>query len=128
VVPADWYLKRGIGKLRLPKAQRWLDLRVLEIREALRPQLAALLVELGMCDLDVSGVRGPSRVLTQAITRLAYEQDYQGVVYRSRFDDSLDCWAIFEGATFETVPPVELISRDDVDLRATADLFDLDIL
>ena len=59
--------------------------------------LADVLLRLGMADFDVNGARGPSRDLTQRITRWAYEHGFAGVAYRSRFADDLDCWAIFEG-------------------------------
>ena len=101
VVPGDWARKRCVRAFRLLPRQRWLDLRAFETREALRVELAPKLVELGLEDLDVSGVRGPSRELTQALARLAYERGFSGLAYRSRFDDSLDCWAVFEGAATE---------------------------
>lgn len=123
-VPPDWYRKRAVGTLVIHSTQgRWLDLRQLETREALRTELAQKLVELGLEDLDVSDVRSRNRELTQAIARWAYEQGYQGIVYKSRFDDSLDCWAIFEGALVGAAAPPEPISRDDPDLRVAAQAF-----
>jgi hypothetical protein len=123
--PDDWHLKRCLGRFHLLPGQRWLDLRAFETREALRAQFADAVIRLGLPDLDVSGVRGPSRALTQAIARWAYEQGYQGIAYSSRFDDAFDCWAVFEGAAFQPAGPPEPIARDDPDLRATAELFGL---
>ena len=117
--------QRCIGRLRLAPRQRWLDLRRPETAEALRAEFAPLLEHLGLPDLDVSGMRGPGRVLTQAIARWANEDGYQGLAYRSRFRDDLDCWALFEGAAFERVGPPEPIAPDDPDLRAAAALFGL---
>jgi len=54
-------------------------LRAFETVGALRSEFARLLVELNLDDLDVSGVRGPSRGLTQAIARWAPEQGYRGI-------------------------------------------------
>jgi hypothetical protein len=127
VVPADWYQKRAVARLRLKTRQRWLDLRAAETREALRSELAATLLDLGLADLDLSGVLGPQRRLTQAIARWAYEHGYIGIAYLSRFDDALSLWAIFEGAVFEPVGVPEPIVPDDPDLVATAHLFGLAI-
>ncbi len=125
VVPPDWARKRCGRAFRLRPGQRWLDLRAFETREALRGLLAGELVRLGLDDLDVSGVRGPRRELTQAIARLAYEHGFAGLAYRSRFDDSLDCWAIFEGAEFEPIGVAEPLTPADPDLVEAATLFGL---
>src|SRR5207302_7574825 len=126
-VPADWYHTRAVGQLRLTPRRRWLDLRSFETREALRHELAQTLLDLGLEDLDLSGVMGPKRQLTQAIARWAYERDYRGLAYSSRFNATLTCWAIFEGAAFEPVGSSEPILPNDVDLVATAKLFRLNV-
>ncbi|MBI4236576.1 MAG: RES family NAD+ phosphorylase [Chloroflexi bacterium] len=127
VVPTDWYQKRAVARMRLGRGQRWLDLRAIETREALRGELATTLLELGLADLDLSGVLGPRRRLTQAIARWAYENGYAGLAYRSRFDDALSLWALFDGAAFEPVGVPEPIMPDDPDLIAAAHLFGLSI-
>ena len=53
------------------------------------------MLDLGLTDLDLSGVLGPQRRLTQALARWAYEHGYAGIAYPSRFDDALSLWAIF---------------------------------
>ena len=63
------------------------------------------LLALGLADLDLSGVVGPKRQLTEAIARWAYGHGHASLVYSSRFDAALPCWAIFEGAVFEPVGP-----------------------
>lgn len=123
-VPADWYRARAMGRLRLATRQRWLDLRRLETRELLRGELAHVLLDLELADLDLSGVVGPRRQLTQAIARWAHEHGYAGLVYSSRFD-ALTCWAVFEGAAFHPVGPPEPILSDDPDLVSTAQSFGL---
>jgi len=125
VVPADWYQKRAVAGFRLGPGQRWLDLRATESRETLRRELAAALLDLGLADLELSGVLGPRRHLTQAIARWAFENGYAGIVYPSRFDDALSLWAIFEGAALEPVGMPEPIVPDDPDLVAAARLFGL---
>ncbi|MGI8916094.1 MAG: RES family NAD+ phosphorylase [Chloroflexota bacterium] len=124
-VAASRRRQRCIGRLRPLPGQRWLDLRQPATAESLRAEFAPLLGRLGLPDLDVSGLRGGSRPLTQAIARWAYEQGYQGLAYRSRFRDDLDCWALFEGAAFERSGPPQPIAADDPDLRAAAALFGL---
>jgi hypothetical protein len=126
-IPAEWYHMRAVGRLRLVTRQRWLDLRSLETREALRHELAQTLLDLGFEDLDLSGVVGPKRQLTQAIARWAHEHDYHGLAYSSRFSADRTCWAIFEGAAFEPIEPSERILRNDPDLLATAKLFRLNV-
>ena len=126
-VPADWYRARAIGRLRLVTRQHWLDLRSFETREALRRELAQTLLDLGLEDLDLSGVVGPKRQLTQAIAGWAHEHGHAGLVYSSRFDAALTCWAVFEGAAFEPVGLPEVILSDDPDLVSVARSFGLTV-
>ncbi len=125
VVPSDWWVRRCVGRFYLRDGQRWLDLREFGTREALRGELANTLVHLGLPDLDVSTVRSLNRNLTRVIARWAYDHGYNGVAYTSRFDDDLDCWAIFEGAAFRRAGPPEVILPDDPDFRETLHLFNL---
>jgi hypothetical protein len=124
-IPADWYARRAVVRLRLAPGQRWLDLRAPATREALRRELAGELLRLGLADLDVGGVVGPARALTQAVAGWAHGQGYAGLAYASRIDQALTCWAVFEGARFEAVGSPEPIASDDPDLRAVARLFGL---
>jgi RES domain len=126
-VPVEWYHTRAVGRLRLATRQRWLDLRSFETREVLRHELAQTLLDLGFEDLDLSGVVGPKRQLTQTLARWGYEQGYAGLVYSSRFDAALTCWAIFEGAAFEPVGMSEPILPDDPDLVSVARSFGLNV-
>jgi hypothetical protein len=126
-VPAEWYRKRGIGRFRVQLAQPLLDLRSLETREVLRAELAAAIERAGLADLDVSGVCGPRRDLTQEIARWAYEHGYEGLLYSSRLDSTLACVAVFEGAVIEPVGVAEPIDPLDPDLRAVAGTFHLAI-
>ena len=123
VVPVGWRDVRSIGRLRLAPDQRWLDLRVVETREALRMVFAASVLAIGLGDLDGATVRGPQRQLTQAIAGWAYDQGYHGLVYTSRFDDRWTCWAVFEGATVLPIGSPRPIRREDTDLTFTAALF-----
>jgi hypothetical protein len=127
IVPVDWYTRRVVGRLRVEPGQRWLDLRAPETLQTLRTELATVLVALGLPDLDVSAARGPSRALTRQVARWAFERDLQGIAYRSRFADDVDCWAIFEGARLTVVGSPEPIAWDDFDMAAAAKLFSLTI-
>ncbi|HEY8746007.1 MAG TPA: RES family NAD+ phosphorylase [Chloroflexota bacterium] len=126
-LPFGWRAVRRIGRFRLPPGQRWLDLRVVQTREALRQVFASSVLAIGLSDLEGATVRGPQRQLTQAIAGWAFDQGYHGLVYTSRFDDRWTCWAVFEAAT--TVPNGQPrpIRRGDTDLAWTAALFHLDI-
>jgi hypothetical protein len=113
VVPTRWLEQHLIAALRLPSGQRWLDLRKLRTREALRPEFAAQLLALGLPDLDASAVSGSHRELTQAISRWAHERGYKGMVFASRLEPGYSNWAIFEGAAFEPVGAARPLSRRD---------------
>jgi len=119
-IPADWRSARRIARLELFSGHRWLDLRAPETCEVLRTELAGVLLRLGMTDFDVSGARGPSRELTQRIARWAFDWGFAGIAYRSRFDDRLDCWAIFDGGYFAPVGSPTPIRRDNPELRTAA--------
>jgi hypothetical protein len=123
----EWYEERVVGQLRLVAGQRWLDLRWPQTHQELRRELAPTLLVLGINELDFAAVLGPERPLTQAIARWAYERGYAGIVYASRLDARLACWAIFEGASFEQVGDPVPITPDDPDLRAVARLYGLRI-
>ena len=100
-MPDDWHLKRMLGSFRVVPNQRWLDIRSLDDREHLQRELARSLVELGRDDFDMSDALGRNRDLTRAISRWAFEQGYQGIVYSRRLEAAFDCWALFEGGEFE---------------------------
>lgn len=126
IIPADWRFTRVIGHLIVDSGQRWPDLRAMETREALREQLATTLVALGYRDFDAGIALLQDRQLTQAIAQWAYDQGYQGIVYPSRFDTSLTCWAVFENARFTAIGETA-IARDDPDFVEAAGRFDLTI-
>jgi hypothetical protein len=113
-IPAGWHRERLIGRLVPAAGQRWLDLRSHETILALRAELAATLLALGLDDFDLSVAIGANRRFTQAIARWAYERDFQGIVYASRHGADLDCWALFEGCSYEAmeIAPVDLHDPD----------------
>ena len=124
VIPDDWHLKRMIAAFRVVPGQRWLDLRLLTVREHLRHEMARTFVDLGRDDFDLGDALSRNRALTQAIARWAYENGFEGIIYKSRLDAAFDCWALFEGALYEPVSAMS-IAHDDEDLIAVATLFGL---
>lgn len=129
-LPPAWWRKRAFCRLRLEEEVRWLDLRSLDTREALRPVFASLLAHLQLTEFDLSAIYGPHRVLTQGIARWAYEWGYAGLRYGSRYDEALNCWTLFERlgvATFRREGDIEPIAPDDPDLLSVATLFGLTV-
>ncbi|MBI3972538.1 MAG: RES domain-containing protein [Chloroflexi bacterium] len=128
IVTLDWRQRHAMQTLHLAPDQRWLDVREMETVQLLRGVFAKMLAELGLPDLDNSIIRSVNRRLTQAIGRWAYERGYAGVAYRSRYNDSCDAWALFEGrAQFAPVGSPEPVRHDDPDLVAAARLLRLSI-
>lgn len=125
VVPPHWYQWQVVARLRVTPGQRWLDLRAPATREALRGELASTLLTLGLSDLDLGHVLGPTQALTQAIAHWAHLHGYAGLAYTSRLDARLTLWALFEGAAFESMGEPDPITPDDPDLAATARLYGL---
>jgi hypothetical protein len=123
-IPLNWLRKRAIAQFRLGRG-RWLDLRVVETFQALRPVLARQAAAVAVIDIDLGSVAGPRRDFTQAIARWAYEQGYHGIAYKSRLDHRFDCWAVFDTATIEPVGDPEPLRPDDPDLGRVAALFRL---
>jgi hypothetical protein len=123
-IPGDWNLKRMIGSLALSPGQRWLELRRVEAVQALRRELAETFAALGREDFDMSDALSRDRPLTQAVAQWAYDQGYNGIAYRSRFDVTQSCWAIFDGAHFAPLN-VSTIAMDDPDFLKAAANFGL---
>jgi hypothetical protein len=123
-VSAGFLRARGTATFRL-RAGRWLDVRQLETLEALRASFGARLHEFGLADVDLGGICGPRRDLTQAVAGWAFERGYQGIVYASRLGASFECWALFDTARIDPVGPVVPLALDDPDLQAVARVFAL---
>lgn len=120
-IPRDWLASRRWRRLHPEPEQRWLTLTQVEARQLLREELAPLLVELGVPDLDAATVAGPDRRLTQAVSRLAYEWGMRGIAYPSRLDPARTCWALFETAAFRGLGEAEPLLPGDPDLLEVAD-------
>lgn len=114
----EWLDGYRLTRLRLSRGQRVLDLRRLDVRERLRPQLAQLVTSLQLPDFDASIILNNRRELTQAISRWAYDTGTVAIAYHSRLDDTLTNWAVFDIAGIEWVGEPLAISPEDRDLQA----------
>jgi hypothetical protein len=95
-VPAAWWSNRLVGTFTLSGGP-WLDLRALTTFQVLRDAFAVLATSLGLVDVDLSAatgriaIAGRERRFTQAVSRWAFEHDYQGIVYASRLHHRFTC-------------------------------------
>lgn len=94
-IPSEWCAHRALGMASADGEYaeicggEWITL--------LRRRLASECLRLGIPDLDASVLQsGLSRRMTQLVSRVAYEQGYSGVYYRSRYSHDLENWALFE--------------------------------
>ncbi len=117
VVPSDWLETRRIGSFTVADGQRWLDLRSLATRRLLREELAGRWLAFDLDDFDLGDLLTRRRDISQTIAGWAFDRGYQGIVYPSRFDARLSCWAIFSGAEITPLAN-EVIAADDPDLLA----------
>ncbi|MGH9278686.1 MAG: RES domain-containing protein [Acidimicrobiales bacterium] len=102
---ADWHRwceSRAAIQVPMPAVARFLDIEAIETRRCIRDALGATLAALGVKDLDVAAVRGPSREVTQAISSWVHAQWgpegwlYAGIAYQSRLRSGWRCWAVFD--------------------------------
>ena len=128
-LPPDWLTTHRIGWLQPRPDVKVLDLRALETRETLRAELAPFLRARGYRDFDMSVALNQDPILTQHISRWAYERGYRGIAYTSRFGSEFDCWVLCAGLGEETLPfePLGMapIAPNDNDLLAAMRLFGL---
>lgn len=126
-VPSEYFQKR-LCRIRLDPGQQWLDLRFPETHQWLRTSLATALVAQGIGGEFAWGeLVGARREITQAVSRLSYESGHQGMVFPSSHDPALNCWVVFEGASYRSVGRTGLLRRSDTDVRAVARLLGLAI-
>lgn len=127
-VPAAWFAGRRMARLTVDGALPFLDVESPRTHTALTELAPGMLAGLGLGNLDVAAVRGPSRLVTRATAEWAYSRLddrgrplYAGIRYVSRLGD-YECWAIFDGTPASrrgTTP----LSPDDEDVRTVMELF-----
>lgn len=127
VVPVRWQQLRGIGRLLLDSALRFVDVTHPDTLAEMRATFARLAVDLGHRDIDVSSLTSGDRRLTQRIARAVYERTdatgvpiYGGIRYLSRHGAMWECWALFADRLVGEQLPVQAVRSDDVGLIAAA--------
>jgi hypothetical protein len=73
LLPEEWRLNRRIGASRLDESLRFANLESPLAATLLRGEMAPLLAELGLDDLDFSDLMGRERRVTQNAARCVYE-------------------------------------------------------
>lgn len=87
--------------------------------ERIRHELTDELIDLGLDDLDLSEITRVEREVTQRISLWAWQHDYAGISYVSRFGADLVCYALFEDRYSLTTEPVcEPVKRSEHLLEA----------
>lgn len=134
VVPARWRQVRGVGRLLLAPALRFVEVADPDTLAELRTHFARLAADLGHRDVDLSTVTSGDRHLTQRVARsvYAYTSDadppiFTGIRYVSRHGAAWECWAIFADRPVGDHLPAELVRADDTGLVVAARHFGLAI-
>lgn len=135
LLPEEWRLNRRIGGTRLDGSLRFADLESPRAATLLRREMATLLTELGLDDLDFSDLMGRERRVTQNAARCVYkatdEADrpvFDGIRYASRLGPGWELWAVFaDRLVHEPEDTYQTISRNDPDLREAAEVLDIKV-
>jgi hypothetical protein len=94
-VPREWIKGRCIGTADVEGEHA--DIYALRWVSHLETALARIGTKLALKHIDLSALeRAEPRELTQHAGRVAFELEYAGVYYHSRWGHSIDNWAIFE--------------------------------
>jgi hypothetical protein len=117
-----WAEGRVILTLRLASTVRLCDLRNSADLEQAANGISITADALGLADFDASQVTGPNRAVTRAVSRWAYEQEFDGMLYPSRLATEWTCCAIFSRVRVRTTAR-ESIAIDDKDLVAVWQAF-----
>lgn len=134
LVTSEWQLRRRVGHAYLDPALRFVDIADAENMNLLRRELATLLTELTIAEIDVSAVTSQHRRLTQEIARYIFEQVdeagrpcFAGIRYPSRLNPDWECWAVFDTRMIHRPGPSETVRPDDPGLIEAARIFHLTI-
>ncbi|WP_443067024.1 RES family NAD+ phosphorylase [Streptomyces sp. NBC_01261] len=130
-VPQGWREDHVSLQIEITDIRPFVDVEAGETHAILTPELASVLVDLGIGHLNVASVRGPDRRLTRALAQWVHDQRdaagkglYAGIRYLSKHDTQWECWAVFDDASY-TMHSQDNIARDDAALQAVADRFGL---
>lgn len=111
VVPAEWPRNRVIGSAQA--FGRYADVYHSGWIGHLRGKLASIILNLGLVDMDAAVLQsGAPRALTQQVSRVVYEEDFEGIYYRSRYGHEIVNWALFEPFLLEAAGNEPVVSTD----------------
>jgi hypothetical protein len=129
-VSREWRASRRLRALRLVDPRPFVDIDATATHAYLTREAGYVLRAIGIGNLDIGLVRGPSRILTRALARWIYtrvDDDglglYSGIRYGSRIG-SQECWAVFDGTGVNLVDERD-IDADDAALNAVAAELDI---
>lgn len=109
----------------MPPAVKALDVEDLNVRRELALRLAPTLVRNEIKYLDLGEVRGNNRALTQAISRLVYDDGYHLLSFSSKID-GLRCFVLFEERShLQQAGPAEPLAEELPEVQAVCQLFGL---
>jgi hypothetical protein len=130
ILTHDWIETRAVVRFSIQDDDRqgvWLDLRAAETLQFFHDRFKRLLARMRLSDFDLSMATSQNLVVTQEVGAWAFDEGCHGLVYASRFDHRLSCWAIFERP--DSLPltevRVEAVAGDDSDLVYAIELFGL---
>lgn len=126
-VPREWRASRRLRSLQLVDPRPFIDIDASATHSFLTREARDILRALGIGNLDIGLVRGPSRALTRAIARWVYTRVdggqgvYSGIRYGSRIG-SHECWAIFDGTTALVTSELDINADDAALLEVAAEM------
>jgi hypothetical protein len=137
VIPADWRMRRRVGRTVLDAELTFVDLSHAETMQFLRNELASIAIDLDVEDIDLSSLTSQQRRLTQNVARYIYDLKdeagqamHSGIRYPSRLNPEWECWALFDDRILHQPGwpgfPTSIFP-DDPDLVEAARLFGLTI-
>jgi RES domain len=132
-IAADWRRTRIAVRATFPEEQPFLDVEAASTRAILQRELAWLLAQLGLDDLDVAAIRSKDRRLTRWVSQWTWHQrhetgspNFAGVRFCSRLNTDWECWAVFEDVLPEEQERKPILLHDQA-LRRVAELYGLEV-
>ncbi|MBA2312137.1 MAG: RES domain-containing protein [Actinobacteria bacterium] len=117
LVVADWLPRRRIGSASVGGS--FAAVGTSSSLAYLHTQVAHLLSDFGLEELDGGSIRSVRRQLTQRISRIVFEcstsdgrRKFDGIEYLSRYGDEFENWAIFEPGNIVPGQPKEIVAED----------------
>jgi len=126
-IPARWRQLRGVGRLLLDPALRFIDVAHPDTLSEMRTHFASLAVDLSHRDIDLSAMTSGDRRLIQRVARHVHEQTdadgrpaFAGLRSVSRHGGAWECWALFADRLVGERMPVQAVRAEDAGLVAAA--------